>query len=514
LIRPQPISYGHLSLVHTPDYLDAVSRSEVLARIFAAAPSEIPVDELLLAIRFACGGTLEAARHALAVRAPVLNTLGGFHHAAPGRGGGFCALNDVAVAIAVLRSEGFSGQIVVIDIDAHPPDGTAECLRSVDRAWIGSVSGSHWADLSGVDSTVLPKGSGDAAYLTALEALMSRMPKPELAFVNAGGDVLAGDRFGLLGLTLEGARRRDLVVYRALKDVPSVWTPGGGYQAGAWKVLVGTGLVLCGRAGARIPELYDPLASHFRDIAAGLNEADLQTDPFMSQRELDDLVAKRLPSRPTLLGLYSREGVEYALYRYGVIPHIERLGYRNVRVVLDTVEAADRVRLLGQSEGVEHTLLELLLQRRGISGEEYLFVDWLALRHPRAQFSALRPQLPGQNVPGLGLAREIIEILSNVARRLGLKGVAFRPSWYHTAYAARHRGRFVDPARQGRFEALVRDMSGVPLLVATSALAEGLVRMNQQPYRWEADDMVDRLGNTFEDQEQVALARESSHFTL
>src|SRR5205823_6058723 len=61
--------------------------------------------------------------------------------------------------------------------------------------------------------------------------------------------------------------------------------------------------------------------------------------------------------------------------------------------------------------------------------------------------------LPGQDTPGLGLAREIGELLARIASRLGLEGVAFRPAWYHTAYAARHYFHFADPARQGRFEA-------------------------------------------------------------
>ena len=81
-------------------------------------------------------------------------------------------------------------------------------------------------------------------------------------------------------------------------------------------------------------------------------------------------------------------------------------------------------------------------------------------------------------------------MLARMAVRLGLAGVAFRPSHYHVAYAARHEFRFADPARQARFEALVRDLGGVPLVEATTAVANGAVRMNGAPYRWEADEMV------------------------
>src|SRR5438552_2028117 len=80
--------------------------------------ADVVVDELLGSVRCACGGTVEAARAALQRRHPMLNLLGGFHHAAPSRGVGFCAVNDVAVAIAALRAEGFTGRVAVIDLDA------------------------------------------------------------------------------------------------------------------------------------------------------------------------------------------------------------------------------------------------------------------------------------------------------------------------------------------------------------------------------------------------------------
>jgi acetoin utilization deacetylase AcuC-like enzyme len=495
---PGPVSYGQLALVHTDQYLDTLSQPEVLARIFSAAPSEIAIDELLLAIRLACGGTVEGARLALANRTPVLNTLGGFHHAAPGRGGGFCAVNDVAVAVAVLRKEGFAGRIAILDLDAHPPDGTAECVRQFDSVWIGSLSGSNWGQLPNVDETVLSEGCADGDYLRALERLLARMPRPDLAFVNAGGDVLQGDRFGLLGLTLDGVRHRDERVLRALgAGTPSVWTPGGGYQADAWRALVGTGLVLSGRSNMRIPLDFDPLTAQFLDIAASTNARELQGDgePFVTARELDDALAKRSSSTTRLLGFYSKQAIDYAMFRYGVTPHIERLGYRNVRIELEPTGDGDRVKVYGEAEGNQYLLIEAVLRRQQIRGSEYLFVNWLALRHPRSQFTALRPQLPGQDAPGLGLAREITELLAIVAQRLGLSGVAFRPSSYHLAFAARQRARFMDAGRQARFEALVRDMSGISLLEATTAIAEGRVRVNGDAYQWEADEMVYRLGD-------------------
>src|SRR5262249_18731904 len=130
------------------------------------------------------------------------------------------------------------------------------------------------------------------------------------------------------------------------------------------------------------------------------------------------------------------------------------------------------------------------VERKELDGSEVLFVNWLSLRNPHAHFSQKRPKLPGQDVPGLGLAQEAAALLALMAERLQLHGVAFRPSWYHMAYAARHGSRFVDAKRQGRFEALVRDLREVSLLEATRAVAEGRVKLNGEPYAWEADPMV------------------------
>src|SRR5439155_18833731 len=178
------------------------------------------------------------------------------------------ALNDISIAIAVLRTQCFTGHAGVIDLDAHPPDGTAQCLPN---EWIGSLSGVSWGALPGVDEVVLPKGTGDAEYLEALRSLLSRMPKLALCFVLAGGDVLIGDRLGTLGLSVAGARARDLEVAKKLEGVPQVWLPAGGYSPHAWKVLAGTGLALAFHTDVPIPPDFDPLGAELSQVAMSLS---------------------------------------------------------------------------------------------------------------------------------------------------------------------------------------------------------------------------------------------------
>jgi hypothetical protein len=220
-------------------------------------------------------------------------------------------------------------------------------------------------------------------------------------------------------------------------------------------------------------------------------------------------------ARPLLLGFYSAEGLELALARYGLLGELRRLGYGPFRVTVANDAVGDRAQLFGRGEdGAEHLLIECVLEKREVAGEPVLYVHWLTLRHPLARFSAQRARLPDQEVPGLGLAREMAALFARMAERLELSGVAFRPAGFHTAYAGRGQLRFVDPGRQGRFEALVRDLAGIPLAAATAAVASGQVLLGGERYRWEPDEMVLWRTPHSQDAQVVAAAREAARFEL
>ena len=515
LRTPRRIRYGQIARVHTPELIESLSRPETLARIFAASPGEIPVDELMSSVRLACGATLEAAREALRRRGPTMNLLGGFHHAEPDRAGGLCPINDIAIAVAALRAESFAGRVAVLDLDAPPPDGTAACLAADARAWIGSISGEDWGPLEGVDEVRLPADSGDGLYLDTLAQLLRRMRRPDLVFVVAGGDVLAGDRMGKLGLTLAGARERDLRVRDALVGVPSVWLPGGGYSEAAWRVLAGTAMAL--ELGSRrpVPRHYEPMRRRFAVIAAGLDAELLDGGEGITAADLDEALGLGSSERARFLGYYTREGLEYGLFRYGILEQVYRLGYAAIRLSIDRDPNGERLRLFAQAAGREHLLAELVLQvQRSGTELRFLYVHWLTLMNPLGGFSDDRPQLPGQETPGLGLVREALEVLAQMARRLGLDGVSFRPAWYHIAYTGRQDLHFVDPRRQGRFEAMLRDLGHLPLLAATKAVAAGQVLLDGEPYTWEADEMVYWLDRSRLDRAAIDRERQRARFSL
>ena len=516
VVQAQPGNWADLLTVHTEDWLQKLHEAPQLAEVLAVEPWDIDVDALWRSLHLIVGGTVQAARLALQRQGPVLQLAGGMHHAHPNSGAGFCPINDIAVAIAVLRREGLTGRVAVLDLDAHPPDGTRACLLHLGEtlgangtAWIGSLSGCDWGPLPDVDETVLPVGCDDPTYLAALGALLGRMPPAALTFVVAGGDVVRGDPLGRLGVSLAGCQQRDVRVATKMADQPSVWLPAGGYGESAWQVLAQTWLAIADRAHVTITPGIDPLAEHAQAISATLDPNQLG-DWSLDLADIEAELTGRPPQSPRLLGFYTAAGIELALCQQGVLAQLERLGYTALQAEIAPAHPGDRMRLTGQvgDDPTRHVLVEVVLERQHRSDGDVLFVHWLELRHPKGAFAHGRPPLPGQSVPGLGMAREAGALLVRMAERLGLHGVALRPAWFHVAYTGRQRMRFADAARQGRFVALMRDLQAMPAFVdpargfalarASQAVAAGKVwisRGNEPPqvYRWEPDDFVQVL---------------------
>ncbi|MCB9742696.1 MAG: histone deacetylase [Alphaproteobacteria bacterium] len=505
LRHPPRATWAQLSRVHEDAYLESLTEPEALTRAMGVPSWDLAIDELLMGMRLAVGGTIEATREALRREGPTLNLLGGFQHAHPARGGRLSIFNDVAIAAMEARAMGLEGRIGLLSLDAQAPAGTAACFQGRRGTWIGSLTGPGWEPLEGVEEEHLPEGCEDGPYLRALHALLARMPPCRLVFVVAGGDVLAGDRQGRLGLSEAGARHRDLVVAAALAGVPSVWLPGGGFQRQAWRVLAGTGLALALGSDEPIPQDAEPLRGRFDGIFQGLDPDELSADPTGLGEALGGDMG--LCGGPQWLGYYSAEGLERAFREYGIIDHLRRLGYRGFEVRVEPGRPdGDRMELRGRYGEEDHVLIECVAGRERLGEEWMLYINWLSLRHPRAQFHPSRPRLPGQRVPGLGLAPEITEMLGLVARRLGLGGVWFRPAHLHVAYSGRRLWRFTDPERQGRFDALLRDFGHLPLRELSQAAEDGRLRLDGEPYVWEASDMVYRDGRNTPDAEWLARA--------
>jgi acetoin utilization deacetylase AcuC-like enzyme len=234
--QPLPVPRRWMELVHERVYLEAFAqgRLDPAAQRRIGLPATVP---LVRRTWLAVGGTVLTAR--LALRHGIACHLaGGTHHAFPDHGSGFCIVNDVAVAIRVLLSEGALERVLVVDLDVHQGDGTAWIFAGDQRVFTFSAHGATNFPARKQNSDLdlaLPDGMEDAAYLAAIEErlpdLLDRI-KPELVFYNAGVDPHRDDRLGRLCLSSEGLYRRDTLVLNACHSrcIPIATVLGGGYD--------------------------------------------------------------------------------------------------------------------------------------------------------------------------------------------------------------------------------------------------------------------------------------------
>jgi acetoin utilization deacetylase AcuC-like enzyme len=251
VLRPEPISDEDLLLVHSAAYLDDLRH---LRRTPRTRDSEIVLTEqIVAAYRLATGGTLLAAREALA-RGRAMNLGGGFHHAFPERAEGFCYINDVAVTVRRLQRDAAIRRALIVDCDLHQGNGTAFIFRSDPSVFTFSI---HQENLYPVKERSdldigLPDFTGDDEYLGHLEQHLPRLLddfRPDLVAYLAGADPFVHDQLGLLTLTFEGLQRRDALVIGACvrRGIPIVVTLAGGYAEDVYdtvRIHVTTGQVL------------------------------------------------------------------------------------------------------------------------------------------------------------------------------------------------------------------------------------------------------------------------------
>jgi acetoin utilization deacetylase AcuC-like enzyme len=184
----------------------------------------------------ATSGTLLAAGWAMEEGIGA-NLAGGSHHAFRDRGEGYCAFNDIAVAIGALREVGFCGRFAVVDLDVHQGNGTAAMLGDDPQTYTLSLHGERnypRVKLPGTRDVGLPPGTRDEAYLCCLDEELERLWErfaPDLVFYQAGVDPYADDRLGGLALTRGGLWSRSERVFRRCREAqtPVVILMGGGY---------------------------------------------------------------------------------------------------------------------------------------------------------------------------------------------------------------------------------------------------------------------------------------------
>jgi acetoin utilization deacetylase AcuC-like enzyme len=232
--EPLPASDDDILRVHEPGWVQRLKAGalgpEEILRL------EIPYSKQMVeAFWLATGGTILAARNALRDRIGI-NVGGGFHHAFPEHGEGFCAIHDVAVAIRALQHERVIERALVVDCDVHHGNGTAaifEADRSVLTMSMHQFANYPSKKPPSVIDIHLQDGAGDEEYLDRLRSALTVAMSfgPGMIFYLAGADPYRDDQLGGLSLTMEGLKQRDRIVFETgiAAGVPVAVTLAGGY---------------------------------------------------------------------------------------------------------------------------------------------------------------------------------------------------------------------------------------------------------------------------------------------
>ena len=234
---PSKVSLETLCLAHTPDYVHKfvqlqLSHKEALPIGFVH--NQQLVDRELTLVQ----GTIEAALWALRTTEVGFNIAGGTHHAFSDRGEGFCMLNDQAVAAAYLLAHTAVRKVLIIDLDVHQGNGTAEIFRHDPRVFTFSMhaEGNYPFVKEQSDRDIaLPTGTTDAAYLSILTSVLPEIitaHQPDFVFYQSGVDVLSSDKLGKLSLSVQGCADRDRFVFNLCRQhhLPVQCSMGGGYS--------------------------------------------------------------------------------------------------------------------------------------------------------------------------------------------------------------------------------------------------------------------------------------------
>jgi len=237
LFTPLPILKPAALLTHTLEWWNKLETQSL-------NPSEIRktgfplTKELIIREKIIMQGTIDAALFAIE-HGVAMNIAGGTHHAFTNKGEGFCLLNDNAIAANYLLEKKLKKKILIVDLDVHQGNGTAEIFLNNNNVFTFSMHGKKnypfHKETSDVDIE-LEDGTDDKTYLSLLNFHLQKIMdihEPDFIFYQSGVDVIASDKLGKLSLTIEGCKQRDRMVLETAKKngVPICASMGGGYSS-------------------------------------------------------------------------------------------------------------------------------------------------------------------------------------------------------------------------------------------------------------------------------------------
>ncbi|QNM84955.1 histone deacetylase [Polaribacter pectinis] len=234
--EPEIPNNKYFFTVHDPEYffdLLNMQLSQKAARKIGFPVSEVLVErEMIIA-----DGTMKASEFAIK-NGIAMNIAGGTHHAFSNRGEAFCMLNDQAIGAKYLQNKGLAKKILIVDLDVHQGNGTAEIFRNDKSVFTFSMHGkSNYPFIKEKSDLDIPleNDTKDDEYLSILKNTLPKLiniEKPDFIYYLCGVDVLESDKLGKLSLTIEGCKERDRFVLQTCfnNKIPVMCSMGGGYS--------------------------------------------------------------------------------------------------------------------------------------------------------------------------------------------------------------------------------------------------------------------------------------------
>lgn len=225
-----------VKVIHQKEYVDRLKHMKL--DLSEVRKIGFPISQQLVEREFIiAGGTIEGALKSLE-SGISFNIAGGTHHAHSSHGEAFCMLNDQAISARYLLDHQHAKKVLIIDLDVHQGNGTAEIFKKEERVFTFSMHGKKNYPFKKENSDwdiALEDDTGDEVYLNLLNDTLPRLfekADPDFVFYLSGVDVVDTDQLGRLGLSIEGCKKRDeqILKFCHKRSLPAQCSMGGGYS--------------------------------------------------------------------------------------------------------------------------------------------------------------------------------------------------------------------------------------------------------------------------------------------
>ncbi len=249
------------------------------------------------------------------------------------------------------------------------------------------------------------------------------------------------------------------------------------------------------------------LSIHLKELAKRISNLEWPEQVIDFELEEQDFFNVNIGNRGEnlFLGYYSVKGLEIILEKYKIAKKLNKLGFKNLSVNIDTSDPfKHKVTIQNNNGRIKESLIELVVKRdyveidlpfdTPLNGRKYecLIVEWLKMQNPRNLFSQERPQLPGQEYPGLGIGSKALELLVMASKRLGLKGIINIPDHFHNAFFYSKIFYYENPQDQANLLAIIKKKKKKKIYDLAWAIENGkLIDSNTgEIYKWKGKRQV------------------------